>query len=122
MAGLSPTYKNMFLKNKITASIGQFENHQGTDWQELTQSEIEAYELTNAKTEKITQIKGTAASLILATYPTHKQLNTLMSEDAALIEAMDIFISAIRTKSNELEAELGLLTDPEEIKNFPIQF
>lgn len=112
----------MFLKNKINGSIGQFENHQGDDWQELTQIEIDAYRLEQAKAEKISQIKSTAASLILATYPTHKQLNILMSEDTALIEAMDIFITAIRTKSNELEAELDLLTDPEEIKNFPIKF
>jgi len=87
-----------------------------------TDSEIDAHELEKAQAEKIAQIKSTAASLILATYPTHKQLNILMSEDTALIEAMDIFITAIRTKSNELEAELDLLTDPEEIKNFPIKF
>jgi len=112
----------MFLRNTITNEICEFGALQGADWQELTQSEIDVYELEKAQNTKITQIKSVAASLILATYPTHKQLNTLMSEDAALIEAMDIFISAIRTKSNELEDELGLLNDLEEIKNFPIQF
>lgn len=84
---------------------------------------VEAFDFSeDAMVEKIAQIKGAAASLILATYPTHKQLNTLMSEDSQAIETMDIFISGIRTKSNDLEAELSLLTDLEEIKNFPIEF
>lgn len=91
-------------------------------WQELTQSEIDAYELEQAQKEKISQIKATATSLILATYPTYKQSNILMSQDDNLIEQMDLFISAIRIKSNELKVALGLLTEPEEIKNFPIEF
>lgn len=111
----------MFFKNKITGSIGQFAIAQGDDWQELTQSEINAYELEQTKAEKIAQIKGAAASLILATYPTHRQLNTLMSQDIPLIDEMNTFILGIRTRSSELEAGLeGLST--EEIKNYPIQF
>lgn len=78
--------------------------------------------LEQAQKEKIAQIKNTAESLILATYSTHKQRNTLMSENSQAIQTMDFFISKIRTKSNELEAALGLLSDPEEIRNFPIQF
>jgi len=110
------------LRNKITGQFGEFINHQGDDWQELTQSEIDAYELEQTETKKISQIKATAASLILATYPTHKQLNTLMSADATLIDEMNLFISEIRAKSNELEAELEPLSDPEDVINFPINF
>jgi len=113
-----------YLKNPETNQIvkGEAFGAYFDAWQELTQSEIDAYELGQAKAEKIAQIKATAASLILATYPTHKQLNTLMSEDTQAIEAMDLFISQIRTQSNLLEAELDLLRDPEDIKNFPIEF
>lgn len=75
-----------------------------------------------ALADKITQIKSTAATLILETYPTHKQLNVLMSGDATLIEAMNLFILEIRNVSNALESELQLLTELEDIKNFSIQF
>ena len=111
-----------FLKNKTTGQLGWFTNNQGDDWQELTQDEIDAYDFEQAKKDKISQIKATAASLILAKYPFYKQSNILMSQNDDLIEQMDIFISAIRAKSNELEAALDLLTEPEEIKNFPIEF
>lgn len=84
---------------------------------------VEAFDyLEQAQKEKIREIKATAASLILETYPTYKQSNILMSKDNDFIEQMDLFISAIRIKSNELEVAVGLLTDPEEIKNFPIEF
>lgn len=77
--------------------------------------------LEYVKAEKISQIKNTASSLILATYPIHKQLNILMSQDNAIINEMNLFISLIRVKSNELEAGLEELS-AEEIKNYPIQF
>ena len=112
----------MFLKNIITGSIGQFSNHQGEGWIALAESEIDAYKLKQAKSEKIAQIKSTAASLILATYPTYKQSNILMSQDDDLIEQMNSFILPIRVKSDELEADLNLLTDLEEIENFKIEF
>jgi len=78
--------------------------------------------LSEKKSEKISEIKSTAASLILAVYPTYKQLNILMSKDVKLIEEMNESILAIRTRSNELEAALDLLNDLEEIKNFKIEF
>jgi len=46
----------MFLKNIITNDIGQFANHQGEGWVALTESEVLAYELQEAKTAKITQL------------------------------------------------------------------
>lgn len=83
---------------------------------------VESFDLlAEAQAEKIAQIKGAAAALILTTYPTHKQLNTLMSADATLIGGMNLFISGIRAKSNELEAGLEGLS-VEQIKNYPIQF
>jgi len=85
-------------------------------FEELKQSEAEEIR------KKIELIKNTAASLILADYPLHKQLNALMSGDSSAIESMNLFISAIRTKSNDLESALNLLDGAEEIKNFPIQF
>lgn len=116
----------IYLKNLETNEVikGE-ENSFGAffdNFPRLTESEIDAYELEQAQKEKIAQIKNTAESLILATYSTHKQRNTLMSENSQAIQTMDFFISKIRTKSNELEAALGLLSDPEEIRNFPIQF
>lgn len=83
---------------------------------------VEAFDFSaDAMVEKIAQIKGAAATLILATYPTHKQLNILMSEDGQAIETMNIFISGIREKSNDLEASLNGLS-VEQIKDYPIQF
>lgn len=112
-----------YLKNPETNQIvkGEAFGAYFDAWQELTESEIDAYELGQAKAEKIAQIKGAAAALILTTYPTHKQLNTLMSADATLIGGMNLFISGIRAKSNELEAGLEGLS-VEQIKNYPIQF
>ena len=57
--------------------------------------------LSEKKSEKISEIKATAASLILAAYPIYKQLNILMSKDAKLIEEMNESILSIRTKSNQ---------------------
>lgn len=76
----------------------------------------------DAKAEKIAQIKSKSGALILATYPTYKQLNILMSHDQNLIVEMNSFILEIREKSNELEAALSALSDLEDIKKFPIQF
>jgi len=45
----------MFLKNKITNEIGQFANSQGEDWIELTENEIDIYELRQAKQIKKAQ-------------------------------------------------------------------
>jgi hypothetical protein len=78
--------------------------------------------LSEKRNQKISEIKATAASLILAIYPFYKQLNILMSKDAKLIEEMNESILAIRTKSNQLEAALDLLNDLEEIKNFKTEF
>jgi hypothetical protein len=47
----------MFLKNKNTNQIGEFANHQGEDWIELTEGEILAYELQEAKTTRISRLK-----------------------------------------------------------------
>lgn len=85
---------------------------------EFTDQEL----LSNAKISKISQIKSISRSLILATYPSYKQSNILMSQDDDLIEQMNSFILPIRVKSNELEADLNLLTDLEEIENFKIEF
>ena len=46
----------MLLRNKITNQIGTFANHQGIDWEQLTENEILAYELQEAKTAKLAQI------------------------------------------------------------------
>jgi hypothetical protein len=52
----------MFLKNTITGSIGQFSNPQGEGWIALTESEILAYELQEAKTSKLSQCKSYLSS------------------------------------------------------------
>jgi len=112
----------MFLRNKITNEICEFGALQGLDWALLTENEVKAHNLQKAQDEKIAQIKSVAASLILATYPSYKQSNILMSQDDDLIQQMNLFILPIRVKSNKLEADLNLLTDLEEIKNFKIEF
>jgi cell division protein FtsL len=116
----------IYLKNPATKEIvaGKLEGFGSffDSWEKLSEKEILAYKLKEVQKEKISEIKSTAAFLILAAYPIYKQLNILMSKDAKLIEEMNEFILAIRTKSNQLEAALDLLSDPEEIKNFPTQF
>lgn len=96
------------------------------DWGYLLQKPTlpspEATELRALKSKKIAQIKGTASSLILATYPIHKQLNTLMSEEAQAIETMNLFILPIRTQSNVLEAQVSSCTTSEELENININF
>jgi hypothetical protein len=47
----------MIFKNKLTGEKGFFAGTPDFNWQELTQSEIEAYELEEAKTAKISQLK-----------------------------------------------------------------
>jgi hypothetical protein len=47
----------MLLKNKITGSIGEFENHQGEDWIELTESEIAELELQEAIKLKLKELE-----------------------------------------------------------------
>lgn len=46
------------LKNTTTGLIGEFANHQGEGWIALTESEILAYELQEAKTSKLAQLES----------------------------------------------------------------
>ena len=62
--------------------------------------------LEEEKLSKISQIKQEAERRIVAIYPDHKQRNILMSQNDTDIQSMNIFISNIRTKSNEIEASL----------------
>jgi hypothetical protein len=73
----------MFLKNTITNDIGQFANHQGEGWVELTESEILAYELQEAKTSKIKEIKAWRDAELVK--PTPQSVDSYDIDDAPSI-------------------------------------
>ncbi len=92
----------MFLKNKITQTIGQFANHQGEDWIELIQEEIFEYLLKINKERKTDQcikyLASTDWQIIRLADPTSDEpLKEGVAEKRQLARSLQNDISACET-------------------------
>lgn len=77
----------MILKNTITNDIGQFANHQGEGWIELTENEILAYLLQETKNKKLADLNRFYNSSECWTYTVY----TDVKQYASLTKDADFF-------------------------------
>lgn len=84
----------MYLKHKTTGIIGQYANFQGDDWEVLSDSEITAYELSIAKSNKLNQLATNRENYCL-TPITYNGNDYIVSEEAKT--AINYYVASLST-------------------------
>jgi len=88
----------MILRNKNTGAIGEFLNHQGNDWEIMSEAEVNNYLLDNAKAEKRYRLKNIRDAYMTSDYVSHKAIELYKDEDGDWVEGSEVYF-AFNSKS-----------------------